>query len=187
MQIYTEYCRQFTCSRRQETACKTRAGRTAGHAPARQETACKIRSGSHCTERPCTIGNSLQDTERLTLHETPLHDRERLAGHGAEQICSQLQCLIIKVDLLFYACCPTSWWQVKFWQVLCICMLIHRVLTQNYFGSQKSGTATLESFSQLCEKSRICKKIIVKMPIKKSSNCNKLRINIYKLKKLLTN
>lgn len=60
-------------------------------------------AGQHRTERPCKTGNSLQDTEltvshgtpprtiendlqdtgRVAPNRTPLHDKKRIAEHGA--------------------------------------------------------------------------------------------------------
>ncbi|MDE5992720.1 MAG: hypothetical protein K2G87_06680 [Oscillospiraceae bacterium] len=35
-------------------------------------------------ERPCTIRNGLQDMELTAPSGTPLHDKECLAGYGAD-------------------------------------------------------------------------------------------------------
>lgn len=58
-------------------------GHVTRNVPAQQETDCKTRSGSHRTERPCMIGNGLQDNEQVTPREKPPHDTEQLAGRGA--------------------------------------------------------------------------------------------------------
>ena len=59
------------------------AGHAARNAHARQEIVYKIWSRLHCTERPCTTGNALQDTEQVAPQGMPSHDRKRLARHGA--------------------------------------------------------------------------------------------------------
>ena len=59
------------------------AGYTLRNVPARYEAACRTQSMARLTEYPCTIGNGLQDTKRVTPHGMPLHDSKRLAGHGA--------------------------------------------------------------------------------------------------------